>query len=336
MKRWVCIAFLAAAATSAGAKTRLGVEGTHFTINGKPTFLVGISYYGALGAPKEFVRRDLDDMQRYGFNWIRVWATWSAFDNDVSAVDGQGNPRKAYLDKLRWLVGECDRRGMIVDVTLSRGDGINGRPRLRSPEALQRAVRTLVVALKPYRNWYLDAANERNVRDRRYVSIGELAEVGKIVKQLDAERLFTASHAGDVGREELRNYLLKVRVDFIAPHRPRNPRSPGQTEQRTKRCLEWMGEIGRTVPVHYQEPFRRGYIPRRWEPRAEDFLADLAGALRGGAAGWCFHNGDQKNRPRSMPRRSFDMRKARLFDQLDDEETKFVRRMKGVLKKEAR
>ena len=30
--------------------TRLGINGADFTLNGQPAFLLGISYYGALGA----------------------------------------------------------------------------------------------------------------------------------------------------------------------------------------------------------------------------------------------------------------------------------------------
>ena len=100
------------------AATELGVDGNRFTVDGQSTFLLGISYYGALGAPNEFVLQDLDDVQKAGFNWIRVWATWSAFDNDVSAVDDSGRAREPHLAKLKWLVAECDRRKMIVDVTL--------------------------------------------------------------------------------------------------------------------------------------------------------------------------------------------------------------------------
>jgi len=50
------------------AGTELAVKDTHFTINGKPTFLHGISYYAALGAPKPFMERDLVDMKRLGIN----------------------------------------------------------------------------------------------------------------------------------------------------------------------------------------------------------------------------------------------------------------------------
>ncbi len=332
MRRLILMVIFMAAAGAGSAGTTLGLRGTRFTVNEKRTFLLGISYYGALGAPKESVLRDLQDMQSFGFNWIRIWATWAAFGNDVSAVDGKGNAHEPYLARLRWLVAECDRRGMIVDLTLSRGNGITGPSRLGELQSLKRAARTLVSSLKPYRNWYLDMANERNIKDKRFVGLDELVEVRKLVKRLDGNRLVTASHAGDMNSEQLRDYLLKVRVDFIAPHRPRNARSPTQSADQTGKYLAWMKKLGRTVPVHYQEPFRRGFIPGRWEPKAGDFLADLDGAKRGGAAGWCLHNGDQKNKPESKPRRSFDMRNARLFEQLDGEERKFIQKLKAMRK----
>src|SRR5205085_4041141 len=101
-------------------------------------------------------------------------------------------------------------------------------------------------------------------------------------------------------------------------HRPRNPKSPSETQVHTQRCLAMMKQLGRVVPVLYQEPFRRGYTA--WEPAADDFLTDLRGAVSGGAAGWCFHNGLQANAKDNQPRRSFDLRTKRLFDQLDAEE----------------
>jgi hypothetical protein len=304
------------------AQTVLGIEGSRFTVNAMPTFLTGISYYGALGAPDAFIRADLDEMQRLGFNWIRVWATWGAFSNDVSAVDAEGRAREPFLSKLQQLVSACDARGMIVDVTLSRGNGITGPVRLQSQADHRRAVETLVTALRQYRNWYLDLSNERNIRDQRFTSFDELKDLRALARQLDPARLVTASHAGDPSRDEVRQYVQTVRVDFLTPHRPREATSPGQTAVRTKQWLAWMKEDGRLVPVHCQEPFRRGFGP--WEPGAADFLTDARQAREGGAAGWCFHNGDARERAGGAPRRSFDLRSERLFDQLDGEERKAV------------
>ena len=311
----------------AAPPTVLGVREERFTLNGTLTFLLGFSYYGALGASQDFIRRDLDDAQRYGFNWLRVWATWNAFDHDVSAVGIDGRGREPFLGKLRWLVAECDRRGLVVDVTLARGKPTppaNPGGRLPDLAAHQRAVETLVTALKPHRNWYLDLANERDVRDDRYVSATELKTLRETVRRLDPARLVTASFGGhDLGESDVHEALLTVGLDFLTPHRPRTAESASQTEAETRECLDLMKRIGCLAPVHHQEPFRRGYGD--WEPAAADFLTDLRGAVAGGAAGWCFHNGSQRNAPGQEPRRSFDLRAKRLFDQLDLEEQRFVR-----------
>ncbi len=317
-----CITAQAATDSPRGAKpTVLGVEGTQFTLNGKPTFLLGISYYGALGASEHSICRDLDDMERYGFNWLRVWATWDVFDHDVSAVDGDGEPRELFLKRLKWLVAECDRRGLVVDVTLARS-----AERLATLAAHERAVEAIVQALKTHRNWYLDLANERDVRDKRYVSAAELKNLRELVRRLDPSRLVTASFGGhDLSEEDVRESLLTIGLDFLSPHRPRNPQSPAQTEARTREFVALTQKIGHPAPVHHQEPFRRGY--GRWEPSADDFLTDLRGAIAGGAAGWCFHNGAQRTTPDNRPRRSFDMRQKRLFEQLDVQEQEAIEAM---------
>jgi hypothetical protein len=216
---------------------------------------------------------------------------------------------------------------MVVDVTLTRGKEVGQLPDF---DAHLRVVIVLVEILRPYRNWYLDLANECDVHDARYVGAGELRHLRDRVHQLDPQRLVTASFGGhDLSADDVRESLLTIGLDFLSPHRPRTAESPGQTETKTRESLALMKAIGRVVPVHYQEPFRRGY--EQWEPVAADFLADLRGAAAGGAAGWCFHNGTQRDAPDQQPRRSFDLRNRRLFDQLDDEERKVVAEAAKVL-----
>jgi hypothetical protein len=242
-------------------------------------------------------------------------------------VDADGKPREEHLKKLRRLVGECGRQGIVVDVTLSRGNGATGPPRLQTLEAHRRAVETIVGALKGYRNWYLDLGNERSVKDKRFVSVEDLKNLRARARELDPDLLVTASHHGvDLTRADVRDYVETAGLDFLSPHRPRNADALKQTEEKTKDYLNWMKDLGRSVPVHYQEPFRRGY--GKWQPKAEDYVTDLKGARAGGAAGWCFHNGDERAAKDGRPRRSFDLREKRLFEQLDEEELKALVRLK--------
>lgn len=327
-----CIATILAASAIAWPEsalaTTLGTRGSAFTVDGKPTFLLGASFYSALGVTKETWKTDLDALQKRGFNWIRVWATWAAFYNDVSAVDEAGNPRERYLTRLKDLVAECDRRKLIVDITLSRGNGKNASPNLQGLESHRQAVETIVTALKSWRNWYLDLSNERNIRDARFAPIGDLRALRDEVKRLDPDRLVTASHGGDISRKELEEYLSQAKLDVVCPHRPRDKTSSDQTDATTRQLLTWMREVGREAPVHFQEPFRRGYAD--WQPTAEDFAADLKAAKTGGAAGWCFHNGSTRSARDGRPRRSFDLRDGPLMRQLDDEEGSFLRSVRRL------
>ena len=327
MARMPCLA-----QSTAAPRTVLAVEGSRFTINGRQTFLYGISYYGALGASQQSIQLDLDDMQRHGFNWIRVWATWSAFDHDVSAVDAHGRPRQPYFDLLKSLIHDCDRRGLIVDLTLTRGEAVSS-PHLVGVEAHEQAVRVLCSQFKELRNWYVDLANEHNIRGSgkmlAAVPFEELRRLRNAAKAVDPARLVTASHVGDARTEDLRRYAIDVALDFICPHRDRSELSVRQTHVRTLELLAVMKSIDRVLPIHYREPMRRDFNPK-WQPAPSDFLTDLQGAIGGGAAGWCFHNGvaySAQGGWDGRPRRSFDMREQRLFEQLDSLEMLTIRQL---------
>ncbi len=329
---WLGILLVLAAvgARRPASATTLGIDGTRFTLDGRPTFLVGVSYYGGLGAPREFIEKDLEDLRARRVNWIRLWATWGAHEHNVSAVDAQGKAREPYMATLRWLVEQADRRGIVVDVTLSRGNGaVTAAAPLSSQAGHLRAVETLAKALRHCRNVYFDVGNERNIRDGRHVPLADCGALRDRIKQIDPERLVTASHAGDLSRQDVGEYLRTARVDFLSPHRPRNGASPWQTAAKARECLRWAREAGRVVPVHYQEPFRRDFS--RWQPEAIDFLVDARQAAEGGAAGWCLHNGSPRRRYKG-PRRSFDLRReqGRLLDQLDAHEQLVARHVAHV------
>jgi hypothetical protein len=300
----------------------LGIDGERFTLDGKPTFLPGASYYGALGVEDARVwEKDLDDLIARGFNWIRVWATWEYDGVNVSAVDGGGRPRRPYMKRLKALCHLAGEKGMVVDVTVTRGKPPDFPATLDEHFAVMGA---LTNALMPCRNVYFDVGNERNIGDQRRVPFEEVGQVIERIKRIDQGRLCTASHGGDIGAEDLIKYVEVGKVDFVCPHRPRDAESAKHTEELTREYSARLRSGPRTMPVHYQEPFRRDYGP--WNPVAADFMMDLQGAREGGAAGWCFHNGAAGKKPDGRPRRSFDMRpsEGRLFDQLDSEERAFI------------
>ncbi len=317
-----------------GTTLTIEASGERFCLNGRAAFLLGASYYAGLGASEDFIEDDLTDLKRAGVNWIRVRATWGAFEHNVSAFDEDGDERSPYWEKLLWLCEFAEKLTIVVDVTLSRGDGVAGEDVLGGDEAHLNAAGILAEGLQARRNVYLDVANERNIADERHVPIAFVRRLRDRVKQIDPDRLVTASHAGDVEPDRLYEYLTAGRVDFLTPHRPRSAESPGETQQKTGTLRSRMGRLGKVVPILYQEPFRRGF--GEWQPAGEDFLTDLAGAVAGGAAGWCLHNGHTFNAPQGRPRRSFDMRptEGRLVDQLEDEERAVLRRMKQTARGE--
>lgn len=313
--------------------TILGRSGRHFTINETPTFLTGVSYYAGLGASNQILTQDLDDLQKAGVNWLRVWVTWDAYGENVSALDHGGEAREPSMQRLKNLVAECDRRGLIVDVTMARSKpSPNGpdSPHLPDQESHEQGVRTIISALSGHRNWYLDLANERDVGDSRFVAIDELKQLRQIAREMAPHLLVTASFGGhDLSEKDIRQIIEQVGGDFLAIHRPRHPGTAAETADETRKVINKLDRLGLNVPVHHQEPFRRGYT--NWEPTADDFLTDLRGAITGGAAGWCFHNGSTRSTEDGRPRRSFDLRNHRLIEQLDEAEQELLRKLPEIL-----
>jgi len=308
------LAIIAFVLAPANAVT-LGIsqDNRYFTINGKPTYLHGISYYGALSINKpEWLKQDLDDMREDGFNWIRVWVTWDPPGHDVSAIDKEGKVREPYMARLKEVIRQCDKRGIVVDCTMTR-------TYMGTLENNLIFARTLAKELLPFRNVYFDVANERDVPGARFVSFDEMGQLIAAIKEIDPTRLCTAS-GGQRDKNILNEYLTTGKCDFIAPHLCRNEDCPSKTIGTVRQLIVWMEELHHRVPIHLQEPFRRSY--GRYDPTEENYFRDNTGGKIGGAAGWCLHNGDTRSRADRLPQRSFlmDDESGRMYAQLDQVE----------------
>ncbi|MHB0999363.1 MAG: cellulase family glycosylhydrolase [Armatimonadota bacterium] len=328
LRTLLIMSFLPAIISIPAASATLGItdDGRFFKVDKTPVFLCGISYYGAMSiSTPSFVTKDLADMKRDGINWIRVWAYWNAGGFDVSVTDREGKIREPYMSRLKRLIRECNRRNMIVDVTITRGDA----PFPGSQEQHLKCAKTLARELLPYRNVYIDIGNERDIRDARYVSYDDMGALISAIKEIDPKRLCTASGVPS-SRDDLRKYIDTGHCDFICPHLGREEGSALKTAGRVSEMIGWMQELNVRVPIHLQEPFRRGYTS--YEPVESDFLTDAKGAKNAEAAGWCFHNGSMRSKT-ERPYRSFLMndQEGRLYDQLDEVERNMLSKLKEAI-----
>ena len=77
----------------------LGISGDNFTINGTPTFLLGVSYFDAL----DWRTSDLDGLHARGFNLIRIFLDWKTDNgNDAESIfDMAGNLKPTETQTIR-------------------------------------------------------------------------------------------------------------------------------------------------------------------------------------------------------------------------------------------
>jgi len=310
--------WLLSAGTLSAVTLGINADGRFFSIDGLPTFLNGVSYYAGCGiSTPSFVTQDLDDMHAQGFNWIRVWTYWQNGGENMGVTTQSGAVREPYMSRLKTMITECNSRGMILDCSMSRDSNSSTVPANITQHLA--CAQTIATQLLPYRNVYIDIANERDVGDARFVSISECGQLINAIKAIDPQRLCTASGVPG-SQSEMNTFRTVGHLDFIATHLCRDASCPAQTLGTVKQFITWMTANGFRIPVHLQEPLRRGY--GSYNPIVEDFYRDDTGGKIAEAAGWCLHNGQNQLSGDSRPFRSFLMNntEGRLYSQWDSVE----------------
>lgn len=204
----------------AQSKHTLAVKETRFTLNGEPFFYTGLSFFNAIYNPtfnaSEASRQQwLSKLKAHGINVIRIWGQW---DNTRGFVDTcptctlyepDGSLQPQHLTTLKNIIRSADEQGMVVLFVLFQRESWNEDIRLPD-EASDRAVETLALELKPYRNVVFQIWNEFDHRTIDYL---------KIIKAADPARLVTNSpgYGGFLGSQEENQSL-----DFLSPHTSRN------------------------------------------------------------------------------------------------------------------
>jgi hypothetical protein len=291
-------------ATPTPVETYLTIQGDRFAVNGTPTFLAGVSYYGALagGCSIEEIREDIDYFIASGLTWARIWVGWN-HTTQGGSIWWQGQPIPAKAEKLHQILNYANRHGFVLDLTGTYCPiGYPGATCDTEPWNTEVQVRDFWVYMatefKQYRNWYADIANEHDVM-RAFIP-EDVRMVRDAIKAIDPDRLVTCSgnQAGDFQAEG---------IDFFSPHLGRGFEAWRRTCPFLERTLPVLNGHG----INLQEPFRNGYFSDNY--LAADFCKDVSEAIRCGAMAWCFHTAA-----------GFDMTNARFRDRLDSEERAFL------------
>ena len=252
---------------SANAR-EITVSGTRFLIDGKPFPYTGISFFNAIYNPAfnrsgEERAKWLEKFQRYGINVLRVWSQW---DSKRSFVDAgpectlyhpDGRLREASLERLKQIVADADRAGMVVELVLFSQESWHDQIRL-GPAESDRAVAAITRELKPWRNLTFQVWNEFSERVLDHL---------KTIRANDAKRLVTNSpgFAGVLGDQEQNRA-----VDYLTPHTSRQ--GSGKTWEIAPKEIEYLLARYRK-PVVDDEPARNG-TPNFGGPKERTWPAD--------------------------------------------------------------
>jgi hypothetical protein len=272
----------------------LGVAGDKFTVDGKPRFLVLVSYFDALDASDAVLQEDFDNFQRHGVNGVRIFANWWDCANKDrckqpsprTLMDATGALRPAQLERLRHVLDLAASHKLVVDLTFTREpvDQLD-------PSGYERGILATARALKDQAPHVLfDVQNEIEIHGLGTGGDAEIsANVARLraaIKQIDSTRLVVASTGSlDLAKQ----FASRDAVDAIAFHDPR--------------VCDWWTRTGVVVrdlktlsgsgkPVYLQEPTayqQAGARPGRDDTDASHFAAALRAAREAGAAAWVFH-----------------------------------------------
>jgi hypothetical protein len=272
----VVLSCLFLAATQAHAQ-KLSIQGDRFAVDGVPRFLTFMTMFGAMAAPN--ITADLHTIKTLGFDGFRIWPN---LDTGPQLFNRDGTLRPAELDRLRFILDQARAERLIVDVsfTYEHTSGLDAA-------GARRAIMAVTDALRSYDNVLFDIQNERNVRDRRFMSEANVASIFAGIKSVDPARITTASNSPEDTAEFAAAFTARLGLDVTAYHEPRS--STWYTLASNQSVVRAMKVNGR--PAYLQETMstRDNLFPYPSHDRAEYFMQAIAHAKLAGAAAWCFH-----------------------------------------------
>jgi len=309
VRRLVLALALVSAGRLAPAQT-LGTEGDTFTIDGRPQFLIFISYFDGLRRanakqPNGGVDGDFAYFKRVGVDGIRVLPNWQYLCGAGPTDDGQKLfTAEGTINEPMWptFVEMLDRAAfhrLSVDVTFTRDTFRRHIPLAAYAAAIVEVAKRLDAA-GGYRHVLFDIQNEYPIHD---MSHADVRGVLSAVRAVDPQRIVTASAgSGDVVHDPA--------MTVTAYHDGRDARWHEAATARAEIEAVRAAAAPAVKPIYYQEPmafrkFRDTCGHGEW-PRSGHARRAARHARQHGAAAWTFHT-----------RQSFDLRERSLVELLN-------------------
>jgi len=275
-QRLVVLIGLSLSVTEAQAQ-KLSIQGDRFAIDGTPRFLTFMTYFGAMGAPN--VIADLHLIRNLGFDGIRIWPN---LDTGPQLMNSDGTLRPDELTRLRSILDQARHERLIVDVSFTY-EHIRGMDAARARLGIIAATD----ALRSYENLLFDIQNERNVGDRRFMSVANVASILAAIRATDPARIVTCSNSPVDDAQYAADFTRQLGLDVTAYHEPRS--STWYTLASYQSVVGRMKSNGRPAYLQEAMPTRDDLFFYPSHDRAEYFLQGIAHAKLAGAAAWCFH-----------------------------------------------
>jgi hypothetical protein len=280
----------------------LKISGDRFTVDGKPVFLLFVSYFDAMRRANDGGRNDgdLDSdfeyIRRRGYHGIRIFPNWYHYRAGTPADDdglftGEGVIRAGKWPVFLRVLERASAHGLIVDVSFTR-DTVSDLSVERYGVQLAAVTRAL---RGNYPNVLFDLHNEFQL----HLTLADMRTLlTAYVRPADPDRLVTAStdsgstptseRAGEIARE--------LNLDVAAHHEPRE-RDTWHTRAQVGAVLDGLRKgIGSpALPIYLQEPIAIATLcpPRCHEDDWSDAPLSAQAAARHardlGAAAWTFH-----------------------------------------------
>ena len=304
--------------------TTLGISNGKFTINGVPTFLLGISYFDAL----YWRESDLDRFVAQSINCVRIFVDWdnSAFTpGSRSIFNSNGTLKSTEKTTIMNLIRACDARGIVCIVVIYNESTSIW---ITTDGERHTGVTNCVNEYKNEPNVMFDVCNEHNVTTPWADLDTEVDDFIATALAAGPSEIVFVSASGGANDHHVNSSDAAISTTIeaeltggalvIAFHEDRTEDWVRRTYTRTKALRDYLdGNSHTSVPVFFTEPNRHGFT---WAHSADEFCQAALNCKLAGGAGWVFHQGA-----------CFDMSGIPLYSGMNNEERKVLDRLGNVV-----